>query len=164
MRAAALAGVPFICFAFIFGPLLDCFVQGALIPRLGSDPAAEGHCSYNVNPGPPWFLSWLLLLNFCYAFRGGARSEAPVAIPSLGATICSCAVLGALDFTLAAALKGNSFAMMPVIGLGDLPFDLVFFSAGCCASSKRSAWCVSCCVLQRSHGASGSDSCRRLKT
>jgi hypothetical protein len=143
----ALAGVPFICFAFIFGPLLDCFVHWALIPRLGSDPAAERHCSYNVNPGPPWFLAWLLLLNSCYAFRGGALSEAPIAIPSLPTIICCCAVLGVLDCTLVGALQGTNFAMMPVIGLGDLPFDLVFFSAGCCASSKRSAWCVRRCIV-----------------
>lgn len=137
-------GIPFLCFAFVCGPLLDFVVHAAIIPHLeaGGGNSAGWQYFYNVNPGPPWFLAWLLLLNFAYAFRGGARSAVPVAPPRLPTIVFCCALLGLLDFLLSSALGGN-FAMMPLMGLGGLPFDLVFFAAGCCASPKRSAWCVS---------------------
>lgn len=137
-------GVPFLFFAFIFGPLLVCVVQLLIIPHLRppSTAATGSEYSYAVNPGPPWFLAWLLVLNFAYAFRGGVRSAVPVAPPRLPAIVFCCALLGILDFLLSSAL-GGIFVMMPLMGLGGLPFDLAFFAAGCCASSKRSAWYVS---------------------
>ena len=130
--------MPFLCFAFGFGPLLDILVRGSIAPHLGSDPPTV---SYGVNPGPPWFLSWLLVLNFCYAFIGGEQLE--WRRPGLGSIVLCCTALGALDGLFASVLlpsTGGSFMMVPVSGLGDLPYDLVFFTAGCCASSRRNAW------------------------
>ena len=130
--------MPFLCFAFGFGPLLDILVRGSIAPHLGSDPPTV---SYGVNPGPPWFLSWLLVLNCCYAFIGGEQLE--WRRPGLGSIVLCCAGLGVLDGLFASVLlpsTGGSFMMVPVSGIGDLPYDLVFFTAGCCASSRRNAW------------------------
>ena len=53
-------GLPFLAYLFVFGPLLDLFISEAMT-------SAEHTYHYAPDPGPPWFLAWLCLFNFCYA-------------------------------------------------------------------------------------------------
>jgi len=123
-------GVPFLFFLFGFGPLLDIFTPAVIT-------GSRNWLQYQADPGPPWFLSWLLLFNICYAVAGPTSS--PVARPSLPAMVLCCVLLGLIQAVMP-LLGVSSFALMPVSVLGNLPFDVAFFMAGCCASAKRSNW------------------------
>eukprot|EP01083_Nonionella_stella_P142060 438761_1 len=50
-------GIPFLFYTFIMGPSLALFISQVVI---GSS------YSYIPNPGPCWFLAWLLIFNVCY--------------------------------------------------------------------------------------------------
>ena len=57
-------GIPFLLYLLVIGPLMQCFI--ALVV------AKDGGYEYKPDPGPSWFLAWLLLLNSCYCLIGGA--------------------------------------------------------------------------------------------
>ena len=122
-------GVPFLFFLVGFGPLLDVFTPIVI--------TGSRDWSYQLNPGPPWFLAWLLLFNMCYAAAGPTAK--PLGRPSLLRMVLYCALLGVVQGALT-LLGVTNFALMPVSMLGNLPFDVAFFAAGCCASAKRSNW------------------------
>lgn len=121
-------GVPFLLCLYVFGPLADVFVEVAV---------TRSKPQYTPDPRNAWFLAWLLVFNCCFCFIGGACIL--VERPSLILMVGSGLVLGLLQGLLAACGVTN-FAMMPVSALGNLPFDIVFFACGCCASAKRKAW------------------------
>eukprot|EP01043_Picozoa_sp_COSAG02_P002093 COSAG02_NODE_47_length_45434_cov_101.776221_1_plen_403_part_00 len=121
-------GVPFLLCLYVFGPLADVFVEVAV---------TRSKMQYTPDPRNAWFLAWLLVFNCCFCFIGGACIL--VERPSLILMVGSGLVLGLLQGSLATCGVTN-FAMMPVSALGNLPFDIVFFASGCCASAKRKAW------------------------
>ena len=50
-------GIPFLLFLFLIGPALLAFRDKVIMNR---------DFSYFPEPGPPWFLAWLLIFNYCF--------------------------------------------------------------------------------------------------
>lgn len=119
-------GLPLMAFLYVGGPIVGVLTQ-----------AAAGHAyTYQPDPGPCWYIAWLLLLSGAYAVIGGPPlPEAPR--PALGRLVGWGALLGMVQALLLALLPGGSFAFMPIT-LGSLPFDLAFYYAGIAA--YRSRW------------------------
>ena len=129
-------GVPFVCYLYGFGPLLDCFVARVAVAAGGGEPHDY---AYNPSPGPPWFLAWLLVFCCGYALVGG-DGDCAVALPAhMNNLLLGGLGLGCVQAVLIVLIGSGTFVMMPLT-IGSLPLDIAFFVAGCCASSKRRAW------------------------
>ena len=98
-----------------------------------------GHGSsyhYFPDPGPPWFVAWLLLFSGSFAALRGPPLAAPPR-PPLRRLLLWGGGLGLLQGVLMVLIPGGDFAFMPLT-LGSLPFDVAFFCAGIAA--RRGAW------------------------
>eukprot|EP01083_Nonionella_stella_P068276 181184_1 len=120
-------GIPFLCYTFIMGPSLALFISQVVI---GSS------YSYIPNPGPCWFLAWLLIFNVCYVIMDENVPFYVMKCPSLIRLTIYGAILGVIQL-IVFIMVGDSFIFMPIT-LGSLPFDIVFFTAGVIA--KRNKW------------------------
>lgn len=82
-------GAPFLCYLFVGGPALQLLLRRVLLRgEVGYGGGGGGYgWDYVADPGPPWFVCWLLVLNMCYAFvqvrAAAAASTAAAATPEL---------------------------------------------------------------------------------
>ena len=121
-------GIPFLVFSYVLGPLLGLMVQHfekREVVRYNSTP----------NPGPLWFAGWLLVFNSVYAVTDHSR---PFRMRMTSPTkwLACCFPIQVLQVALIAT-SGGTFAFMP-ISVGSLPFDALYFYAGCTAC--RNGW------------------------
>lgn len=122
-------GRPYNFFTFVLQPLLYVIV------KLGTGQPLM----YGPGPGPLWFVGWLFLFNFAWAFY--AKSVPGPAVLSWAApsAVWLCilgALLGVAQLGLA-AVGVTSFASMPVT-FGSLPFDIASFLGG--VAAKQNNW------------------------
>lgn len=125
-------GVPLVAYTFCLSPLTQ--VLSSLARRAAVEVAPE--------PGPCWFVLWLLIFSCAYAVLPHENSD-PAAEPrplfftgNVWATIGVGAGMGNVQIAVIVA-TGGSFLCMP-ISVGSLPYDVAFFAAGCLA--KRNGW------------------------
>jgi len=86
------------------------------------------------NPGPLWFVGWLIIFNSVYASVD--HSEPTImACPRPLKFLCWCIPLNILNYAFMATGLG-SFVYMP-IAQGSLPFDVLFFFGGCIARNNK---------------------------
>jgi hypothetical protein len=80
-------GAPFLCYLFVGGPALQLLLRRVLLGgEVGSDGRSSYGWDYQADPGPPWFVCWLLVLNMCYAFvqvRAAAAASTAAAAAEL---------------------------------------------------------------------------------
>ncbi|GMH97635.1 hypothetical protein TrVE_jg9440 [Triparma verrucosa] len=120
-------GIPYMLFAYVLSLVLGTIYQ-----------SFAGHgatLNPTPNPGPLWFVGWLLVFNYAYACTDHSSPTimpTPTPFQMLGWTFG----LNILQFVLI-ALMGGTFAFMPLT-LGSLPFDIMYFYGGCIA--KRNKW------------------------
>eukprot|EP01083_Nonionella_stella_P068275 181182_1 len=126
-------GIPFLCYTFIMGPSLDLLISQGVGTAY----------SYIPDPGPCWFLAWLLIFNVCYVIMDENVPFYVMKCPSLIRLTIYGAILGVIQL-IVFILVGGSFIFMPIT-LGSLPFDIVFFTAGVIA--KRNKWLSSVAQL-----------------
>ena len=116
-------GIPFVVVLFVLMPGINAVTNLLLSPKRAGD---EASWSYSPDPGPAWFLFWLMLISYAYSSLGGPK--ATMARPSLlsmvgyGGVLCGLVQLGCI------VVLGPQFITMP-ISFGSLPFDLLFFAA-----------------------------------
>lgn len=137
----------FLPFAFYFlamGPFLSLFLAkvGAVptsFVNVTSNKTLYRAWSYVPNdPGPPWFLAWLLLFNVLYVALD-ENDYIQMSRPLLNSFHTYLTFIGIgliLGVTLLFCPFGN-FAMMP-LSVGSGWFDFLFFAAGTVA--KRNKW------------------------
>ena len=137
-------GIPFLLYLLVIGPLMQCFI--ALVV------AKDGGYEYKPDPGPSWFLAWLLLLNSCYCLIGGAPLVACPRPPLRNLILCYGIPLGLLQGVLQAASMsfGGVFLFMPIT-FGSLPFNILFFTAGIIAG--RNGWLDEMCPAAEARAA-----------
>ena len=125
-------GIPYIFFSFVCSPLL------ALQVRL----FAYGDLSWVTaeamlpNPGPLWFVGWLLLFNYVYSLSDHA-SDLVRPLPSAPQWCLTIVGLNLANLACIILLGLSTLAFMP-INFGSLPFYCYFFYAGCAA--KQNGW------------------------
>jgi glucan biosynthesis protein C len=123
-------GVPFVIYFWGVSPGLTAFVDLVIVGRASS---------YAPSPGPPWFLSWLLIYSGILALvSDGGRAEPEFlecARPSLAAACGVGALLGLVQLVQMAFLP--ALFLMP-ISWSSFPFHCTFFFAGVLAC--RNGW------------------------
>ena len=121
-------GIPFLVYSYVLGPVL-----GLMVHRFAKQ---EGY-AYNPtpNPGPLWFAAWLLVFNGVYALTDHAEPLRMRMVSPVKWLAC-CFPIQMLQVVLMAT-SGGAFAFMP-ISVGSLPFDVLYFYAGCVA--RRNGW------------------------
>ena len=129
-------GIPFLLFFFGLGPLSIMFRDHVIMNR---------NVTYMPEPGPPWFLAWLLIFNSAYAFIG--NDEASIqsrnklhqsATAFVSSSVLILSISGACIGLLQAVqmIVAPAFVLMPIT-FGSLPFDYFFFAAGLVAKEQR---------------------------
>ena len=121
-------GIPFMVFSYVLGPVLGSMVQ--LFEK-------REVVRYNPTPypGPLWFAGWLLVFNGVYALTDHSLPFR-MRMPSPAKWLACCLPIQVLQVALMAT-SGGTFAFMP-ISVGSLPFDVLYFYAGCVA--RRNGW------------------------
>lgn len=121
--------LPFLTYFYVVGPLLDLFIHKVALRHFDSN------WFYAPNPGPPWFLAWLLIFNSAYVFIGGNNVE--LSRPTFRRLLIFGFLCGLVQGLLIFLIPTGSFVMMPLT-YGSLPFDIMFFAGGIIA--KRNGW------------------------
>lgn len=127
-------GIPLLVFLYILGPLNDFFVSTYFILNMDGNP--RGTYSYFPDPGPCWFLAWLLILNSCYCIMDQNIDYYVKDIPVFWKITLYAIVLGILQ-AIVIVMVPAGFFFMPIT-TGSLPFDLLFFTSGTIA--KKNEW------------------------
>ena len=84
--------------------------------------------AYLADPGPTWFLAWLIIFNFAYCLVGGDSAEGKFPPPTMRRMLVFGAGIGVLQGGLMTPLP--NFIMMPIT-FGSLPFDVLYFGFHC---------------------------------
>ncbi|GMH81318.1 hypothetical protein TL16_g08892 [Triparma laevis f. inornata] len=121
-------GIPYILFAFVLSLVLGMIYKGFCGHDISPDPTP--------NPGPLWFVGWLLVFNYAYSCTDHNTHPTIMGCPSPFQMLKWTFWLNILQFGLIFAM-GGTFAYMPLT-LGSLPFDVMYFYGGCIA--KRNKW------------------------
>jgi fucose 4-O-acetylase-like acetyltransferase len=138
-RAAFLAdkfrrlGVPFLGFSFGLVFLLNSLVR-ALSGHM--ELLGEG-LDFVPQPGPLWFVGWLLIFNSAYAATDHTHPTALPFPPAFFPWLLKwCTALVLANAAVMAALESQpSFFNMPIT-FGSLPGDIFFFFGGCVAANN----------------------------
>ena len=120
-------GVPLIFVMFFLVPCTKFIAQSATGNKI----------QYYPDPGPTWFLVWLLMLNFVYieVRETGTENELFCVMPfpstpkRMFIGFLCCGVLSGAMLILYETKKITSFAVMPV-SIGSVPCDILMFCAG----------------------------------
>eukprot|EP01084_Bolivina_argentea_P300630 518442_1 len=126
-------GIPFLFYFFVLGPIHNLLINKVFIKN-GNTKSASW---YQPDPGPCWFLGWLLLFNVCYCIMDQQISYYEKKLPSTMKLILYGLVFGFIQLIVIILLSNGSFIFMP-ISVGSLPFDILFFISGTLA--KRNGW------------------------
>jgi len=120
-------GIPFLLYLLIIGPICNAFMNFIALDR--------DAFPYSPDPGPTWFLAWLLIFNTCYVSFNDSIPIYQMQFPSLWKLVLFGCILGLIQFSVTPV--GGNFIFMPIT-FGSLPFDIAFFTAGIIA--KRNRW------------------------
>ena len=125
-------GIPFLVFLFVVGP-------GLLAWR--DEVAMNRGWSYFPEPGPPWFLAWLLIFNYCFLCVDRKNEDDDDDDETEGVTfrIRTLFVI-AISFGFVQCLEmffASQYIFMPIT-FGSLPFDILFFYCG--LRAKKEEW------------------------
>ena len=121
--------LPLNVYAFVLGPC-----TGGLVSAMKG-----AKWSYAPDPGPTWFLLWLLIFSLLYAALDDDPNSpyaAGLAGPTWAQLVGWSVPCSAVQAGLVVALPAG-FLLMPIT-FGSLPFDVAFFVAGCLA--KQNGW------------------------
>ena len=120
-------GIPFLLYLLIIGPICNAFLNFIALDR--------NAFPYSPDPGPTWFLAWLLIFNTCYVTFNDSIPIYELQFPSLWKLVLLGGILGLIQLSVMPV--GDNFIFMPIT-FGSLPFDIAFFTAGIVA--KRNRW------------------------
>jgi hypothetical protein len=128
-------GLPFLFYCLVAGPGLNAFTASQRVGPGGTPESAAW--KYLPDPGPTWFLAWLIIFNSAYCMIGGDSdsAEGKYPPPTIARMLGCGAGIGLLQGGLMIPLP--NFIMMPMT-FGSLPFDVLCFTAGVLA--KRNHW------------------------
>ena len=122
-------GIPFVVHTYILGPLVDAARNSYFLGDQNADKFV-----YAPNPGPTWFLFWLLIFNSLYCLIQCEPQRLVYSLPSLPSVLSIGLGLGFLQGI--EMIVAPFYIIMPV-SFGSLPFDCVFFFAGVLASRNK---------------------------
>eukprot|EP00928_Gymnodinium_smaydae_P074850 TRINITY_DN5786_c0_g1_i1.p1 TRINITY_DN5786_c0_g1~~TRINITY_DN5786_c0_g1_i1.p1 ORF type:complete len:527 (+),score=82.87 TRINITY_DN5786_c0_g1_i1:38-1582(+) len=123
-------GLPLLVYFFVFSPLIT-FFAALVVGPLEWDPKY----GWPVGLGPPWFLQVLLLFSLAAALVFGVDGVPTVACPKPGLILQLGMAVGLLQSYF--VIMGFTMFDIP-LAFGALPFDILFFFAGCLA--KKNKW------------------------
>jgi len=121
-------GIPFVVYCLVLSSLLG------LIYQAGSHHDIKWEIA--VNPGPLWFVGWLLVFNTAYA-NTDHSTPTVMSCPTPSKMLLGCFFVNILNWVIFILTGQGVFAYMPLT-LGSLPFDVMYFYGGCIA--KRNRW------------------------
>ena len=127
-------GIPLVVFLYILGPFNDFLVSSYFILAMDGNP--RNSYEYFPDPGPCWFLCWLLIFNSCYCIMDKNIDYYIKDIPVFWKLVLYGIVLGILQVIVIGMVPAG-FLFMPFT-IGSLPFDIVFFLSGTIA--KNNEW------------------------
>jgi len=120
-------GIPYVTFCLVLAGLLGLIYQAGAHHDVKWEPTP--------NPGPLWFVGWLLVFNTAYANTDHSTPNV-MSCPTPSKMLLWCFFINILNW-IVMIFGGGTFAYMPLT-FGSLPFDVMHFYGGCIA--KRNRW------------------------
>jgi hypothetical protein len=75
--------LPFLMYAFVVGSLLNAFTSSQRVGPGGTPKFAS--FNYMPDPGPTWFLAWIIIFKSAYCLIGGDSADGLYPAPSFAA-------------------------------------------------------------------------------
>jgi len=121
-------GLPLFAFFFVMSGFIDWFANAVVLGQ------AFPENYWSADTGPPWFLQVLLLFNMAFVVCMGTDQLPIVRCPHVAVIMGLGAVLGLVQGLF--LVSGLTLWNIP-LAMGALPFDILFFCAGCVAKNNK---------------------------